>query len=255
MKKMGFLLYVVLATTLVLACSALPKRTSMEQPSYKIWDELLAAHVNEKGLVDYKGFIQDSAKLNRFLEELSTHAPNPKTWSKEERLAFWINAYNAFTIKLILKHYPVESIKDIGPEIQITRINTPWQIEFFSIGGTQMNLDNIEHGIIREKFNDPRIHFALVCAARSCPSLRNEAYTASELDEQLNDQGRKFLANAFKNKISPDKLQLSMYFKWYKGDFTQDQSLISFLNQFAPVKINPDASISYIDYNWELNEQ
>ncbi len=237
------------------SCNAQLRQTSDQQPSYKIWNELLHKYVNEKGLVNYGGFIHDSAKLDEFLHQLSEHAPDPGKWQVNERKAFWINAYNAFTVKLITLHYPVKSIKDIGPRIQVTFVNTPWEIKFFSVGGEKMNLDEIEHKILRKKFDDPRIHFALVCAARSCPPLRNEAYTPEKLDEQLNDQGRKFLSDNFKNRIAPDKLQLSMYFKWYKGDFTKHQSLIAFLNRFAPVKINSNASISYINYDWDLNKQ
>lgn len=251
MKKILWLGILLLATS----CSAQSWKSSSTQPSYEIWDALLHKYVNDKGMVNYKGFIHDKAKLDKFLHQLSTHAPNPETWSKNERMAYWINAYNAFTIKLIIMHYPVESIKDIGPAIQIPFVNTPWEIKFFSIGGEKMNLDEIEHGILRKKFDDPRIHFALVCASMSCPKLRNEAYTPGKLDQQLNDQGREFLSNTSKNKITPHKLQLSKYFKWYKGDFTQGQSLIDFLNKYAPVKINPDASISYLDYNWSLNSQ
>jgi len=126
---------------------------------------------------------------------------------------------------------------------------------FFKIGGQEMKLDEIEHDILRKQFNDPRIHFTLVCASRSCPKLRNEAYEAARLDEQLNDQGRAFLADRSKNIITQDKLQLSKIFSWFKGDFTKNGSLIDFLNRFSPVKINKDADIDHLSYNWNLNEQ
>ena len=118
-----------------------------------------------------------------------------------------------------------------------------------------MKLDQIEHKILRKQFDDPRIHFALVCASYSCPRLLNEAYTADELDKQLDAQAKHFLANKKKNEISADKLILSKYFTWYKGDFTKNSTLIEYLNKYAPVKINKDADISYKDYNWSLNEQ
>lgn len=254
MKKIKSFLYLLLIPGMMNLCNAQSLKGSSTQPSYKIWNSLLHENVNDKGLINYKGMIKDSAKLDEFLHQLSTHAPDPKTWSKDEQMAFWINAYNAYIVKLITMHYPLKSIKDIGPKIQITHVNTPWQIKFFSIGGKKMNLDEIE-GILRKKFNDPRIHFAIVCGARSCPPLRSEAYTPEKLNKQLNDQGKKFLSDDFKNKITPDKLKLSMYFKWYKGDFTKGQSLIVFLNKFAPVKIKSNPSISYIDYNWDLNNQ
>ena len=120
-------------------------------------------------------------------------------------MAYWINAYNAYTIRLILNHYPVKSIKDIGSSIQIPFVTTPWADKFFSIGGEKMSLDNIEHGTLRKKYDDPRIHFALVCAAMSCPRLRNEAYAAARLDAQLDDQGRDFLGNPAKTSLRPPK--------------------------------------------------
>ncbi|MGH2642479.1 MAG: DUF547 domain-containing protein [Chitinophagaceae bacterium] len=255
MKKVKFLLWIFLILGVVTSCQAQSRKATAQQPSYKIWNDLLHEYINDQGLVNYKGFIKDSAKLNVFLHGLSTHAPDPAKWSKDQRMAFWINAYNAFTVKLIIMHYPVKSIKDIGPKIQIYKISTPWQIKFFSIGSRKINLDDIEDKILRKEFDDPRIHFALVCAALSCPPLRNEAYTPDKLNAQLNDQGRKFLSQTFKNKISANKIELSSIFKWYKGDFTKQQSLISFLNRFAPVKIDPDASISYINYDWDLNKQ
>ena len=118
-----------------------------------------------------------------------------------------------------------------------------------------MKLDAVEHDKLRKQFNDPRVHFAIVCASMSCPKLRNEAYEGSNLDAQLDDQARAFLAAKSKNIITPAKLQLSKIFSWYKGDFTKNGSLIDFLNKYAPVKINEDPDIDYLDYNWNLNQQ
>lgn len=255
MKKIRLFLCLFLIAGMMNSCGAQSWKSSSTQPSYKTWNSLLHEYVNDKGLVNYKGMINDSAKLDEFLHDLSTHAPNPKKWTKDERMAFWINAYNAFTVKLITMHYPVKSIKDIGPKIQVYKVNTPWQIKFFSIGGQKMNLDDIEDGILRKRFDDPRIHFALVCAALSCPPLRDEAYTPDKLDTQLNAQAKKFLDEKDKNIISSDKIDISSIFKWYKGDFTKHQSLIAFLNKYAPVKINSNASINYVKYNWNLNKQ
>lgn len=252
---MKYILSVMSFALLLVACStALPKGAGATPPSHKIWNDLLKKHVDNKGFVDYKGMIKDKATLDKYLDLLSNNAP-AKSWSDDEKMAYWINAYNAFTVKLIVKHYPVKSIKDIGSSIQIPFVNTPWQYKFFTIGGEEMKLDQIEHKILRKDFDDPRIHFALVCASYSCPRLRNEAYTPEKLDKQLDDQAKYFLANKTKNSITPDKLQLSKYFTWYKGDFTKKMSLIDYLNQYAPVKINKGASISYKDYNWSLNEQ
>lgn len=252
---MKYLFSILTALLVFTACRAnIPEGKSASPPSHEIWDGILKKHVNKDGFVDYKAIIKDKATLEEYLKLLSDNPPSPK-WTEKQKMAYWINAYNAFTVKLIVKHYPVESIKDIGSTIQIPFVNTPWQFKFFSIGGEEMKLDEIEHKILRKQFDDPRIHFALVCASYSCPRLLNEAYTAEKLDKQLDNQARHFLANKNKNKISADKPVLSKYFTWYKGDFTEKMSLIEYLNQYAPVKINKDADISYMDYNWSLNEQ
>jgi hypothetical protein len=231
-----------------------PKGNSDHAPSNALWTSVLKKYVNQNGMVNYQALLKDQSELNQYLSLLSSNPPSDK-WSVNEKKAYWINAYNAFTVKLILDYYPVKSIKDIGQYIQIPFFNTPWEKEFFKIGGQDMKLDKIEHGILRKKFNDPRIHFSLVCASISCPKLRNEAYEASELDHQLDDQARSFLANRSKNIITPDKLQLSKIFSWYKGDFTKNGSLIDFLNKYSPVRINKNADIDYLDYNWNLNKQ
>jgi hypothetical protein len=203
-------------------------------------------------MVSYKGFQKDKAELDGYLKTLSDNAPQT-SWSANEQKAYWINAYNAFTVALILKHYPVKSIKDIGGKIY--KVNTPWDIKFITIGGKKYDLNNIEHGILRKKFDDPRIHFALVCASISCPRLRNEAYTAAQLNTQLEDDGRNFLNDKSKNKISAQKAELSKYFSWYKGDFTKNGSLADFINKYSVTKINTNTKIGSVDYNWNLNEQ
>lgn len=222
---------------------------------HSAFDKLLKKHVNTKGLVDYKGFKADEKTFDQYLAMLSANAPK-SSWSKQEQMAYWINAYNAYTIKLILNHYPVESIKDIGSKIKIPFVTTPWAAKFFTIGGEKMSLDNIEHGTLRKKYDDPRIHFALVCASISCPRLRNEAYTASKLDAQLDDQGKDFLNNPAKNKITKEAAQLSKYFDWYKGDWNDNgQSVVKWVDKYSDTKITDNTKISYLDYNWKLNEQ
>jgi hypothetical protein len=242
---------------LIVSCNAAPAtHEGNSQPvSHQLWDQLLQKHVTDAGDVDYRGFIRDSLQLNQYLQLLSTNPPNEKNWSPDEQLAYWINAYNAYTIQLIIRHYPVVSIRDIGSKIQIPFVNSPWDIKFISIGNHVYDLNNIEHGIIRERFDEPRIHFALVCAARSCPRLLNRAYTASGLDEQLSAQGRNFLNDPAKNRIAADRVEISKLFDWYKGDFTKKGSLIDFLNRFSSEKINPKAQIKYLDYDWTLNSQ
>ncbi|TGE08644.1 DUF547 domain-containing protein [Hymenobacter fodinae] len=219
------------------------------------YDRLLKKYVNEKGQVNYKGLKANQKEFNQYLQLLSKNPPTA-SWSKPEQMAYWINAYNAYTIRLILDHYPVQSIKDIGSKIQIPLVTTPWASKFFTIGGNNMSLDEIEHGTLRKKYNDPRIHFALVCASVSCPRLRNEAYTAAQLDRQLDDQGRDFLNNPSKNKVGKSEAQLSKYFDWYKSDWTENgQSVASWVNRYSTTKMDPNAKVTYLDYNWNLNGQ
>ncbi len=225
-------------------------------PSHEIFDKLLKKNVTADGKVNYKAFIKDSVELSKYLQLISAAPPDEKTWSRYEQIAYWINAYNAYTIKLIIKYYPLKSIKDIGSSIQIPFVNTPWDIKFITIGKEKMDLNNIEHGNLRKKFDDPRIHMALVCASKSCPILLNEAYDPKKLDDQFAKQTKAFLADPFRNKISANKPQLSMLFKWYGMDFNKNGGTVrDFINKYSDVKLKPDAKISYVEYDWGLNEQ
>lgn len=228
--------------------------SAQQAPAHEAFTKLLSKHVSKEGKVNYRGFIEDSVALNRYLKDLSDKPPQ-KNWTRNEQMAYWINAYNAFTIKLVTKYYPVKSIKDIGNKIQIPFVNTPWDIKFIAIGKDRLDLNNIEHGILRRRFDDPRIHMTLVCASKSCPKLLNEAYEAGQLEGQLVNQSREFLRDTFRNKISPDAPQLSMIFKWYGMDFDKNGKTVrDFINLYAPVKVKPDAKINYLEYDWSLNE-
>ncbi len=222
---------------------------------HSAYDRLLKKYVSDKGLVNYKGWKADQQGLNQYLAMVSKNPP-AATWSKADQMAYWINAYNAYTIRLVLDHYPINSIKDIGSKIKIPFVTTPWAAKFFTIGGNKMSLDNIEHGTLRKKYNDPRIHFALVCASMSCARLRPEAYTGTQLDRQLDDQGRDFVNNPAKNRPAKDAAQLSKYFDWYKGDWSGNgQSVVSWVNKYSTTKIDNNTKITYLDYNWNLNQQ
>lgn len=239
----------------VSSCFAVNAPTSTAEPiSHEIWNSLLKKYVDNKGFVDYGGFKKDQAELKKYLDLVEKNAPGDK-WSKDEKLAYWINAYNAFTIQLILDNIPnkIKSIKDIGSKVKIPFVNTPWDVKFINIGGKKMDLNNIEHGIIRKDFGEPRIHFALVCAAKSCPPLRNEAFEASKLSKQLDEQGVAFLNDSFKNQVSEKSAKLSNLFKWYGGDFRDKMPVIDWINKYAKVKADKGADISYLDYNWDLN--
>ena len=266
MKTSTLAALVLAAGTLTALAVVVPGLNPVPTPAYSAaaasnpidhgaFDKLLKKHVTAQGLVDYPGFKADEVAFNQYLALLSKNPP-AANWSKADQMAYWINAYNAYTIRLILDHYPVASIKDIGSKIKIPFVTTPWAAKFFSIGGEKMSLDNIEHGILRKKFDDPRIHFTLVCASISCPKLRNEAYTAAQLEKQLDDQGHDFLNNPAKNKIGKADAQLSKYFDWYKGDWEKNgQSVVKWVNRYSTTKIDASTRITYLDYNWNLNKQ
>jgi len=224
-------------------------------PSHDLWNSLLKKNVSTTGKVNYKGLITDSVKLNTYLKLLSAHNPNEKTWTANEQKAFWINAYNAFTVKLIIDNYPVKSINDVVAKMKIAAKTTPWDIKFIKIGNNSYSLNTIEHEKLRKAFGDARFHFVLVCAAKSCPILLNEAYTADKLEKQLEKQSKLFLNDKVKNIISTNTLQLSQLFEWYASDFKAEKTtLIDFINKYVVIKINPKATISYLKYSWDLNE-
>lgn len=208
------------------------------------WEKLLQKHVNDAGMVNYAAIGKDTA-FAAYLKQLSSAKP-AASWSVNERKAFWINVYNAFTIKLIVDHPGVKSINDI---------DSPWKTKSFSIDGEQMDLDHVEHTELRKNLADPRIHFGIVCASFSCPQLWNHAYTAAALDKQLDDAARRFINDPLRNKITGGKVELSKIFDWFKGDFTGGQTLIAFLNRYANKPIDVNAKVDYLDYDWRLNAQ
>ena len=219
---------------------------------HTLWDELTRSHVTKNGFVNYKDFVKDSVKLNKYLDLLSANHPND-TWSSNERKAYWINAYNAFTIKLIIDNYPVKTIKDLGGSIY--KVNTPWDIKFIKIGEEEYDLNNIEHGILRDQWKDPRIHAAVNCASVSCPALMKGAYTADKLETQLDAQMKRFILDESKNSISKNKLKLSKIFKWFTGDFKNvSPDVITYINKFSKVQVDADAEIDYFEYDWNLND-
>lgn len=238
------------------SCSSYnPPESKNTAADHKLWDQMLKKYVSDEGWVDYKGWQKDREGLKTYLEILSNNPPDDSLRTAEEQLAYWINAYNAFTIALILENYPLESITDLHPAFYIPGVNTVWHKKFFKIDGVETSLDEIEHKILRVKFEEPRIHFAIVCASYSCPKLRNEAYRASRLEQQLQEQAVAFINDPIRNQLSENKIKISKIFKWFKGDFTKKGNLIDYLNQYARVKISPDANIKHLDYNWDLNGQ
>ncbi|MCB0668934.1 MAG: DUF547 domain-containing protein [Saprospiraceae bacterium] len=252
MKIFNHFSFLFLVVIIFSTCSVSKKVSDSKPVDHQEWTKLLSAHVSPQGWVDYPGFQRDSLKLKAYLELLSSSHPNDKYWSRDEQLAYWINAYNAFTVKLIIDHYPVESIKDIKKGIPF--VNTVWDIKFISIEGHEYDLNNIEHGIIRKYFDEPRIHFAVNCASVSCPKLLNEAYTAGHLEEQLTNAAEGFLADPLRNKVS--EFKVSSIFSWFRGDFKKEAgSLIKFINKYAPEPIPENSELTFLDYNWQLNEK
>tara|TARA_B110000091_G_C13733025_1_gene439889 strand:+ start:592 stop:1269 length:678 start_codon:yes stop_codon:yes gene_type:complete len=212
-----------------------------------VYNELLQAHVSQEGIVDYKNFNQK--KLRLYLTSLEKVTPNI-TWSKGKQKAFWINAYNAYTIQIILENYPLKSILEIKKAGK-----TAWKILFAKVGNQTYTLDYIEHEILRKKYKDSRIHVGVNCASISCPKLLNVAFTEKNIDAELEKLMIAFVNDTTRNKISKNKIKISKIFTWFKEDFTEKGSILEFLNQYSDIQINKNAQIRYGDYDWNLNEK
>lgn len=210
------------------------------------WDALLKKYVSSTGKVNYKGFKADRPNLQKYLRVLMSNPPK-STWSKNERKAYWMNAYNAFTIELIVKNYPVKSIKDIAN-------GKPWDLKFIKIGSKTYSLNDIEHNILRKYYGDPRIHFGIVCASYSCPKLVNKAFTTENVNSTLSANARQFINDPKRNKITAGSAQISKLFEWFKDDFTKTGTVKEYLNKYSKVKLTSSTKISYMTYNWSLNE-
>ncbi len=221
------------------------KNTSKPAPvaiSHEAFDKLLKAHVSSTGVVDYAGMKSNMAALDGYIAQLREN-PARNSWSKDEQLAYWINAYNAHTIKLILDNYPVKSIKDING-------GKPWDKTWIKLGDKTYSLNNIENDIIRPTFKEPRIHFAVNCAAKSCPPLHNRAWTASNLESTFESSTKKFINNANYNQISASEAKISSIFDWYGGDFGDVKA---YINKYSNTKLNSSAKIGFGNYDWNLN--
>ncbi len=214
-----------------------------ESLDHSSWDKLLKTHVDTDGNVNYKNFAKDIEQLENYLNYLAQNVPS-KTSAKEEQLAYYINLYNAGTVKLIADNYPLKSIKDI---------KNPWNQKIIILGDIRISLNDIEHEILR-KMKEPRIHFAINCASYSCPKLLNEAYTAVQLERQLHQAAVSFINDPKRNRISENKAEVSEIFNWFKKDFTVDGSLVSYLNQFAKEPLHNSDKVVYLSYDWSLNE-
>ena len=214
---------------------------SYAQPNYAPYDSLLQKHVSKSGKVNYKAIKADQSMLDSVVMDFQYHAPQD-TWAKNEKLAYWLNTYNLFTIKLIVDNYPVKKITDLDG-------GKTWDVKRIEIGDKKYSLNQIENEIIRPQFKDPRIHFAINCAAKSCPPLYNQAFTADNVQSFLSKRTRQFVRSKA-NELSETNVKVSKIFDWYKADFSD---LVAFLNKYATVKISKDAQVEYLDYDWNLN--
>lgn len=217
------------------------------------WDMLLRRYVSSDGIVDYRTLKErDHSALDGYLSSLAAADPTPL--SKDERLAFWINAYNACVFKGVLDHYPMKSVKDVKGFFDKIR---------YQIAGTPLTLNDIEAR--GRALGDWRIHFAVVCASSSCPYLRNEAYVPGRLDAQLTDQLKRFLADSARGlRVEADTLWISKIFKWYAKDFIPSGSITAqmllplltpYLDPARAQALQPQRlTVNFMDYDWSLND-
>jgi hypothetical protein len=223
------------------------------------WDALLKAHVTETRLVDYDAFAR-SAEFRSYLAALE--AARLEGWDERERLAFWINVYNAYTIEQVNRHGERESIRNIRRTLGLIPLKGPWSERMVRAAGRELTLDEVEHEIVRKEFQEPRIHFALVCAAVSCPPLRREAYAGDRLDAQLEEQTRRFLGDRERNRVDAGAgtVFVSPIFVWYRDDFGgSNEALGRYLARSWPQGPERDLLLSgrfrlrETDYDWRLN--
>lgn len=219
------------------------------QAQTSIFDSLLQKNVDKTGRVDYQSLKNNETLLDNYLAYIQNNEPT-KDWSSNKKKAFWINTYNAYTIKIILNNYPLKSIRDIKIDGK-----TSWKIPFVKVGQKRYTLDQIEHEILRKKFNDPRIHVGINCASVSCPRLWNFAFTEDNIAYSLDNLMKVFINDTTRNKISKNNVALSEIFNWFSKDFIKNGTIINYLNTYAAIKISEKASIKYLTYDWSLNKK
>ena len=219
------------------------------QAQTSIFDSLLQKNVDKTGRVDYQSLKNNETLLDNYLAYIQNNEPT-KNWSSNKKKAFWINTYNAYTIKIILNNYPLKSIRDIKIDGK-----TAWKIPFVKVGQKRYTLDQIEHKILRKKFNDPRIHVGINCASVSCPRLWNFAFTEDNIAYSLDNLMKVFINDTTRNKISKNNVALSEIFNWFSKDFMKNGTIINYLNTYAAIKISEKASIKYLTYDWSLNKK
>ncbi len=210
---------------------------------YKDYASFLKKYVSEKGNVNYDKIKASKAELDVLIAQFEKIQP-AESWSKNDKMAYYINLYNVNTIKVVIDNYPTKSIKNI---------NGAWDKKFISLGKSKMSLGDVEHKILR-KMGDPRIHFAINCASFSCPDLKNDVFLPSTLDKQLESATKYFINDSSKNSITENEIKISEIFNWYLDDFKSFGSIVDYLNKYSNVKIDKKAKTKYMTYNWNLNK-
>ena len=211
------------------------------QPSHAAFDALLSKNVRADGKVNYKNFQADKVALDGYIKTLSDNVPQD-SWSKNDKMAYWINAYNALTIKTIVSNYPLSKITDLDG-------GKTWDVKRFTLGGKKMSLNDIENTILRP-MGDARIHFAINCAAKSCPPILNKAFTAANLNDLLEMRTKSFI-NSSANTLKTNEIKVSKVFDWYGKDFG---NVAVFVGKYAKTKVAATAKVSFGEYDWQLNE-
>ena len=212
------------------------------------FDKLLKNNITEDGVVNYKGIIKEREILDNYITHLKFTTPDEK-WSDDKAKAFYINAYNAYTILLIVNNYPLKSIMKINKGGK-----DAWHQKFVVVGGKTYSLNDIEHEILRKKYSDPRIHVGVNCASFSCPPIANFAFTEANVEAELERLMKKFINDPARNMITAKKITLSKIFEWYNGDFTKNGSLVAYINAYTEVELTKKTKVRYMEYNWNLNE-
>ena len=242
-----------------------PAQVSKFDHTHALWTDVLKAHVLDDGF-EYKKLAQDRSKLDAYLKQLeSVSADEVASWTREQQFAYWIDAYNAFTIDTVLSKYPVESIKEIGNVLTSVWNRKTIPLKALNPEGKdeKLSLDDIENKILRPRFKDARAHSAINCASKGCPPLRAEAFVAVRLNDQLQDQARRWLADPSRNRFdrSANKVEISKIFDWFKDDFVREAgSVQAWLAKYAPpveaawLGSAKELKIDYFDYSWKLNE-
>lgn len=224
--------------------------------NFEQWDQLLHQYVDSQGKVDYRGWKAGSrVSLKQWLSEIST--ANLLDAEPDRQLAFWLNLYNAAVIEQVLEQYPINSIRPtfLGIPNWLAFLQF-FQRKVISINQQPYSLNQIEHDTIRPQFQDPRVHFALVCAAIGCPLLRNEAYQPERVQQQLEEDAQRFINNPQKVRYEPPFLYCSKIFKWYGKDFLKGHASIPvYIQKYLPEPIATECEIRYLNYDWSLNQR